>query len=523
MTINLVEFFQNTCEKYPDKIAVVDGNRALSFSELACEAFLISNELCSRQPLRNRPVALFLEKSADAVSVIFGVLMSGKCYCPLDVKSPPERLKKMLRTLQADIAVTTEKMMPKLVEAGVPSEQIINIDEISSPQYPVPWRTVAERVKPIIDCDPAYIIFTSGSTGDPKGVTISHRGVIDYIEWARDCYQVSEKEIIGNQAPLFFDNSTLDLFLMASTGGTLHLIPELCYQFPVKLIDYLMENRINFIFWVPSVLVNIANLKLLDEIDLFSLDKILFAGEVMPVRQLEYWREKVPHALFSNLYGPTEITVDCTYFHVPQDFSGSTLPIGRPCRNSDILILNDQNRPAGSNEIGELCVRGSSLALGYWNDQEKTRELFCQNPLHTLYDDMIYRTGDLVHRDGSDLIFFDGRKDNQIKHHGYRIELGEIETIVQGIAGVGRCSTFYENQEIHLVLELCSTDLPLVQAELERRLPRYMVPTRYHRVEKMPLTANGKTDRISLSKYIKNVGNKNENASGNFAEHSARS
>jgi amino acid adenylation domain-containing protein len=377
---------------------------------------------------------------------------------------------------------------------------ILLVEEAGEPQSSNLWGEVDRRISGIIDTDPCYIIFTSGSTGDPKGVTISHRGVIDYIAWARECYAVTEDEVIGNQAPLFFDNSTLDLYLCMSTGATLHFIPEMCYRFPVRLLDYLEMHRISFIFWVPSVLVTVANFDLMRQRVPSHLRKILFAGEVMPAKQLRYWMEKLPGALFSDLYGPTEITVDCTYYHVPHGFEGDSIPIGRPCRNTNVLVLDEENRPAGVQEVGELCVRGSSLALGYWNNPGETRRVFCQNPLHAFYNDPIYRTGDLVFRDSDGLIHFVGRKDNQIKHHGYRIELGEIEASALAIPAIGQCSAVYnhEAQEIHLFLELIGGDLADVQKELASRLPRYMVPNRYHLLDKLPLTPNGKIDRRNL-------------------------
>ncbi|MDF5463061.1 AMP-binding protein, partial [Vibrio parahaemolyticus] len=198
---------------------------------------------------------------------------------------------------------------------------------------------------------------------------------------------------IGSQAPLFFDNSTLDIYLALSNAAELHVIPESVFIFPQKTLEYLKEKAITTIFWVPSLLVNIANLKLLDQFQLPCLKNVLFAGEVMPAKTIKYWLDKHPNAHYSNLYGPTEITVDCTYYDVPSDWDGDSLPIGVPCHNSGILILDENDQ---RNDEGELCVRGSSLALGYWANSEKTEEVFCQNPLQDKYIDMIYRTGDLV-------------------------------------------------------------------------------------------------------------------------------
>jgi len=337
-------------------------------------------------------------------------------------------------------------------------------------------------------------------------VVIPHRGVIDYIDWARDCYAFSENEVIGSQAPLYFDNSTLDLYLCLACGATLHLIPEECFAFPIQLMDYVRNAGITTIFWVPSVMTNVANFKVLDNAELPPLQRILFAGEVMPARTLNYWRQKFPHALFSNLYGPTEITVDCTYYIVNREFSeGDSLPIGFPCRNSDILILNDQDKPAAPCEQGELCVRGSSLALGYWNAPEKTAEAFTQNPANPNYPERIYRTGDLVRRNERGEILFLGRKDFQIKHLGYRIELGEIELAATTIDSLRNACVLYHHarQEITLFFESEEKLSPsFIREQMAARLPKYMLPTAFHQLETLPLNANGKTDRLSLATYL---------------------
>jgi D-alanine--poly(phosphoribitol) ligase subunit 1 len=237
-----------------------------------------------------------------------------------------------------------------------------------------------------------------------------------------------------------------------------------------------------------------------------ALRKVFFAGEVFPTKHLNYWRRHLPGAFFVNLYGPIEISVDCTYFIVDREFADDEkLPIGFPCRNTDILILNDQNQPVSGEEPGELCVRGSSLALGYWNNPERTAQAFVQNPLNPHYPELIYRTGDLVHRSARGEIMFLGRKDFQIKHLGYRIELGEIEHAVLQVDGVRNCCVVYHQgrKEITLFFESEQNLAPAtIREQLAAFLPKYMLPTVFHRLEQLPRNPNGKIDRQNLLERV---------------------
>ena len=259
-------------------------------------------------------------------------------------------------------------------------------------------------------------------------------------------------------------------------------------------------NKINTIFWVPTVLSRVADLGILDKCDIDCLRNVLFAGEVMPTRQLNVWRKRLPKALFANLYGPTEITVDCTYYIVNRDIrDDESVPIGIPCRNTDILVLNADNQLVKVGEKGELCVRGSSLALGYYNNSEKTDAAFVQNPLNTLYRELIYRTGDIVHYNERNEIIYDGRKDSQIKHTGHRVELGEIETAVSGIQEIlSNCCVHNVVKDLLVLFYVGDVDEQSIRKYLSSHLPDYMLPNAYVKLPCMPLNMNGKIDRVKL-------------------------
>lgn len=505
MKINLIEYFESTVESFPYKLAISDNKGQLSFNSLKRNVELTALQITRKFNQFNRPIAIYLPKNNEAIVSFLATLYSGNYYAPLDTNNPTNRIEAILKVLNPLCIITDNNYIEKLKQCNIDNEIIINIDKLEFNDI----ENQKFNYLKCIDTDPAYIIHTSGSTGVPKGVVISHRSIFDYINWAIDTFDITHNEVIGNQAPFIFDNSTLDIYLMIFTGATLYLVPEQNYMFPVKLLEFIEEKQINFVFWVPTILINVANLKLLDSKKIPSLKKILFAGEVMPTKHLNYWIKMFnKDVVFANLYGPTEITVDCTYYIVDRGFKDDeVLPIGIPCRNSDILILNKENQLCKTGEMGELCVRGTSLAMGYWNNLEKTNAVFIQNPLNKSFPEKIYRTGDIVFQNEQSEIIFIGRKDFQIKHLGYRIELGEIEHKILSTFDYIKICVLYDQlkREIVLIYE-SNQEIPIneFRVKLNKVLSKYMIPTRYIKIDKIPLTSSGKTDRTTLNKLIEN-------------------
>lgn len=502
MQKNVLEYLEKILLKYKNKTAIIDNNNELTFKELEIHSKRLSFIITNKVSLIKRPICVFLPKSANSLIAFLGILYSGNIYVPMDVNTPKARIESIINDLQNPMIITSNGYFDTLVSIGIDSKDIIHINEVYNENIKYDNAMIMERLRLLVDLDPNYIIYTSGSTGKPKGVVVSHRGVIDYIDWAIDCFKINHKEIIGNQSPFYFDNSTLDIYLTLATGATLVIIPQKYFSFPVKLLDYIISMNVNFIFWVPSLMIYISNLKALDSVTVKSLKKILFAGEVMPNKHLNYWRNKLKDCLFANLYGPTEITVDCTYYIVNREFNDNEqLPIGFPCRNTNILILNEDNELTVKDEIGELCIRGSSLALGYWKDFDKSNKVFIQNPLNNNYFDRIYRTGDLVYINEDNEIIFVGRKDSQIKHMGYRIELGEIENAVLSLNGVYNGCVLYDKKrkEITLFYEGSNEiDTRIIRKKLLELLPKYMIPTKIIKLDKLPLNNNNKINRKKL-------------------------
>lgn len=359
----------------------------------------------------------------------------------------------------------------------------------------------------MIDTDPLYVLFTSGSTGIPKGVIVCHRSVIDYADWVVKTFELNENTTFGNQTPFYFSMSVLDIFATIRSGATLYIIPKMLFSFPVKLLEFLKEKEVNTIYWVPSALSIVANLGALDVIKLPDLKKILFAGETMPTKQLNIWRRHVPDAVYANLFGPTEITDIGIYYIVDREFNDDEpIPIGVTCDNVDALVVDEDGQLIEEcGKVGELLIRGSFLACGYYNNPEKTREAFIQNPLNKSYPETVYCTGDLVYWNENRELVYVSRKDFQIKHMGNRIELGEIENAMSALEGVDMCCCLYNKESDQIVAVYSgSLETKKLSQNLKKKLPRYMLPNVCYNRSSMPLNMNGKIDRKKLiEEYIK--------------------
>jgi amino acid adenylation domain-containing protein len=511
MQINILEYLENGGARHSrDKVAIVDSERSYTFGELEHYAKCCAALLIRRNDVIGRPIAVYLPKSANAIFADLGIVYSGNIYMNLDVKSPAQRIKAIIEHVGPILVVTSRALLAQVASLGVTGERVFLIDEIFEGEIVCDSPALWQRLSRVIDTDPLCIINTSGSTGIPKGVVLNHRSTIDFMDWCFERLSLNGSERIGSLSPFYFDIYTLELNLCMAKGATIVIIPEDLSAFPARLMQFLSQQAVSFIFWVPTIMVHIANQGLLEEFPLPALRTVFFAGEVFSMKHLNHWRRALPGAKFVNLYGPIEITVDCTYFEVDREFADSdTLPIGFPCRNTDVLILNEDNQLCREGERGELCVRGSSLAMGYWNDPEKTARAFVQNPLNTRYPELIYRTGDLVYRNERGEIMFVGRKDFQIKHMGYRIELPELEYQILAIAGVANACVLYNQRkkEITLFYETNGSDVSpaTIRRKLSEIFPKYMLPTAFHNREVLPRNPNGKIDRNGLGQELENM------------------
>lgn len=506
---NILEFLEFSADRYPKKTAVEDETDSCTFEELLRDARKIGSGLLPYGKPKT-PIAVLAEKQVKTVKVFMGIVYAGCFYVLLDPSQPKTRLEKILETLEPEILIAEngrEAEANMLASAqnrlsgSASSCTVLAMDELLREEEQ------AEKLEAIrrrtLDTDPLYAIFTSGSTGVPKGVVVSHRSVIDFIPCFTELFHITEKDVIGNQAPFDFDVSVKDLYSCLYTGATMEIIPKRLFSIPTALLDYLCERNITTAIWAVSALCLITSLNGFTYRIPTHLNKILFSGEVMPVKHLRKWQEALPKAMFVNLYGPTEITCNCTYYKIDRMFEpGETIPMGTAFPNEDVFLLDGENKKVTKpGNMGEVCVAGTTLALGYYNNPEKTAAAFVQNPLNDRYPETIYRTGDLAHYGEDGLLYFDTRKDFQIKHMGHRIELGEIEAAMSRVDGVERvCCLFDAGKNKIMSYYEGNADKKTITAGLTKCLPRYMFPNGYRQVEAFPLTKNGKIDREELKK-----------------------
>ena len=510
----------------PDAIAVVGDGEAVTYAQLEMGSNRLARVLKDAGCSRGDRICLSMSKSPAAITGILGIYKADCIYVPLDPSGPAERMTNVLRRCGCRWILGGSQANDFLEDSGAADISMGWIDD-----GPVPPRNRLRAAFTLDDARtypetrprsentgeaPAHILFTSGSTGGPKGVVITHRNVIRFIEWAVSYFGISASDRHSGHPPLPFDLSFLDIFGTFAAGAQLHLVPGELNVAPKKLVDFIRNRRLTQWFSVPSLLHYMAKFDVVAADDLPDLKRVLWCGEVFPTPSLIYWMKRLPRVQFTNLYGPTETTIASSYYTVPrcQEPSGP-IPIGVACSEEELLVLDDKMQPVPQGDIGELCIGGAGVSRGYWQDPEGTRKAFVPHPFGADRQERIYKSGDLARVGDDGLVYFRGRKDSQIKSRGYRIELGEIEGALSTIEGIQESAVVAIGDEDMDAFIICCAYVPVTGAtcrpvtlrqSLSRSLPHYMLPVHWRRFDLLPKNASGKIDRRALKEeFVRSV------------------
>jgi amino acid adenylation domain-containing protein len=518
MTYLLPQILNESARRFPENIAVWAQNRTLTYRELEERSNQLAHLLRARGIKKGDRVGLYFSKSVESVISMFGVLKAGVAYVPLDPHAPVRRIEYIIGNCGLKALITTHSKLQTLASGILPDSGFTLLldgsDALFKTDDAICWDALSafpSSYPPacdFIETDLAYILYTSGSTGDPKGVMISHRNALTFINWCAETFRIRPDDRLSNHAPHHFDLSVFDIYNSILAGAAVHMISEEVALFPARLAEFIEEHRITVWYSVPSALIYLLLHGDLAHHSLNSLRMILFAGEPFAIKYLRQLAGNIPGAELYNLYGPTETNV-CTYYCVDRSVLQQLdqLPIGKACSNTDVFAVNEDGKLISPGETGELCVRGPSVTKGYWADREKTQRAVVRNPFQAHFSEDIYRTGDVVMLDEHGTYWYVGRRDSMIKSRGYRIELGEIETALYAHTAVKEAAVVaMPDQEIgnRIKAFVCTLQPGMLtkfdlQTHCASRIPKYMVPESIEFCEELPKTSTGKVDRKRLA------------------------
>jgi D-alanine--poly(phosphoribitol) ligase subunit 1 len=508
---NLGTRFYEIAQKSKTKIALKYPNGT---SFLYGELDILSNQwghfLKGKKIKKGDIIAIFNEKSYLAYSLMLACLKIGVVYTNLDISSPWPRLEKIINRCKPSAIFFDSN--DNIIEdelrrycQGIDSFRI-NDSRFESDLLSLDKDSLVDTLS-IHGGDPAYIMFTSGSTGFPKGAVMSHNNLLNFIQWGKQTFQVSENDIFTNANPIYFDNSVFDFYVSLFNSATLVPLSQDLVKNAQQLVQAINDSQCTIWFSVPSLLVYLLTTKSLSKKDFEHISRISFGGEGFPKNKLkQLFNLYSDRITLYNVYGPTECTCICSsHIITDSDFvnMNELASLGKIAPNFgyEIIPLEDDN-----NNFGELCLVGPCVGLGYYDDPERTSQSFIQNP-NKRFNQIMYKTGDLVERSENGNLFFRGRLDNQIKHMGYRIELEEVEAAFSTLNYVNEVGVVYEKVtedfgQIKAYVSINSEykDSTLILGDIRKLLPPYMVPKVVRILDSLPKNSNGKIDRKQLAK-----------------------
>jgi D-alanine--poly(phosphoribitol) ligase subunit 1 len=502
---SIAELWDTQCTKHLHSNALAGSGQEWTYQQLDRYSRAIARTLLQAGIERGDVVGIFNSKHFISYAAMLSCVRLGVIYTNIDSQAPVLRNLKILKTCQPRLLLADEPLQEEL-EKSISSQKIKLLQ--LNPDHFQALDDNFELVLPALTwTTPAYIMFTSGSTGFPKGVTITHGGLLSFISWSVDYFEVTPNDRFAQLSPMYFDNSVFDFYTALFSGACLVPVPRETFKNPLQLLSYVEEMRCTVWFSVPSLWIYILTMRALRRDALPDLRLTLFGGEGFPKSELKKLYDIFSDRVrFSNVYGPTEGTCICSAYDIAAvDFEDmqTLAPLGKINPNFSYLIVDNQLSPVPVGEKGELLLLGPNLSSGYFNDSDRTKELFIQNPVNRSFSERAYKTGDLVYEQNG-LLWFSGRLDNQIKHMGYRIELEEIEAALHSLDVVQQAGVVYQRVRerygriVAFVDGSEGIDEEQLIKQLRSILPAYMIPERIVFLESLPKNANGKVDRKAL-------------------------
>ncbi|WP_182300401.1 non-ribosomal peptide synthetase [Cohnella cholangitidis] len=494
------QWVEEQAEERADKIAVAFDRTELSYGQLNARANQLARLLRERGVKPDNIVPISVDRSPAMIVGILAILKAGGAYLPIAPETPAERIRYVLEDSGAKWLLVKDDRFDAIPFDG----ELIRLDDENI--YAGDSANLATVTEPY---HLAYVIYTSGSTGNPKGVMIEHRSVINRLEWMQKAYPLNERDVILQKTAFTFDVSVWELFWWAQSGSSVHFLVPGGEKDPETIVKAIERNGVTTMHFVPSMLHlflsyiedNPGRIEALQ-----SLRYVFASGEALPLRHVERFNvllhERYGTKLI-NLYGPTEATVDVSYFDCSAGEALSSVPIGKPIDNTQLYVVDSRNRLLPHGIPGELCIGGVGLARGYLNRQELTAEKFVPNPLQQ--GARMYRTGDLAKLRSDGNIEYLGRLDHQVKVRGYRMELGEIEhhllqhDAIQEAVVIAKTEEDGNTELYAYLVGLQQLNAADIRSFLHKRLPEYMVPAHFARIDRMPLSSSGKADRKALA------------------------
>ena len=501
MDTSILKMLDRASEKYTGKVVYRDGEENITFGELKKQAQAVGSWIAKKIPPES-PVSVLAGRNIITPICYLGVAEAGCFYAPMDLTMPASRLNQILSVVDSKVMLVSKENL-ELAKSLEYKGEIVVIEDILDTQIDEDLLESARNN--LTEYSPLYVIFTSGSSGIPKGVITSHNSLMCYLDALNEVIELNDKDILANQSPLDYIAAVRDIYLPLMSGAETVIVPKNEFAMGGRLFDVLNKYKVTTICWSAAGMEVPAKLGAFDEAVPEYLTKIVFSGSVLPGKYLKIWQDNLPNAMFVNQYGPTETTASCTYYVVSEKATEETvLSIGRPYKHYKILLLSENNEAVSKGKVGEICVSGPCLALGYYGDEKRTSEAFIQNPLNKNYRELIYKTGDLgrIEEDGN--LTFLGRKDRQIKHMGHRIELAELELTALKLDGIEECCVLYDADKKQIYMFVIGDNEPRdVVLHFRKEMPPFMVPRKVIKLEEMPRLPNSKIDMQDLKSYFK--------------------